>query len=153
MQATDQFIERMGRLFEQDGLARIAGRIFGRLLLAAEPKSLDDLVEELQVSKASVSTNTRLLARLGMVERTTFPGDRRDYYRVLESVHERMLELRLERLQATSELLGDGLRTPAAADPRVRKRLEQYGEFFDRMVEAIAEANRAMAADRKGGGA
>lgn len=152
MQATDQFIERMGQLFEQDGLARIAGRIFGRLLLAAEPKSLDDLVEELQVSKASVSTNTRLLARLGMVERTTFPGDRRDYYRVLESVHERMLELRLERLQATSELLGDGLRTPAAADPRVRKRLEQYGEFFDRMVEAIAEANRAMAADRKGGG-
>lgn len=152
MQPEDRFIERMGQLFERDGLARIAGRIFGRLLLAVGPMSLDDLVSGLQVSKASVSTNTRLLDRLGMVERLTFPGDRRDYYEVSEGVHERMLELRLQRFQATRELLGEGLRTEAAEDPQVRRRLEQFGEFFDRMVEAIAEAKRGMAADRKGAG-
>lgn len=152
MQAEDQFVERMGQLYERDGLARIAGRIFGQLLLAVEPMSLDDLVAALRVSKASVSTNTRLLDRLGVVERVTLPGDRRDYYQVTDRVHERMLEPRVQRLHETRKLLLEGLETEAAEDPRVQRRLEQFGEFFDRMVEVIEDARSAMADDEEGEG-
>ncbi|MBA2573067.1 MAG: hypothetical protein H0V06_08480, partial [Gemmatimonadetes bacterium] len=54
--AVEQFVERMGLFFEDDGHPRIAGRMFGFMLLSPEPCSLDDLAEQLQVSKASVST-------------------------------------------------------------------------------------------------
>ena len=54
----------MAVLLEADGLPRVAGRIFGTLLLAAEPRSLDDLASTLGVSKASISVNARLLQLL-----------------------------------------------------------------------------------------
>lgn len=150
MASEEQFIEHMGQLYERDGLPRIAGRIFGRLLLLEDALNLDQLAESLQVSKASVSTNARMLESAGMIERLTFPGDRRDYYRVSEEVHERMLELRLERMRLTRELLQEGLETERGRNPLIRKRLETYCDFFDRMIEAIAQARNALAAKRSG---
>ena len=72
--ATAQFTDRMGLLFEAEGQPRIAGRMFGYLLVSEDPRSLDQLAETLRVSKASVSTNARLLADKGMLERRLPPG-------------------------------------------------------------------------------
>ncbi len=144
MQATDRFIEQMGQLFEADGMPRIAGRTVGCLLLAEDPVTLDGLSERLKVSKASASTNTRLLESLQILERVTVPGDRRDYYRISENVHERMLELRLQRIRKTRKLLAEGLRTDAAKNPVVRKRLESFSTFFERMIDAITQAREGI---------
>ena len=66
---SSRFTDRIASLFEHDGLPPIAGRIFGLLLLSEEPRSLDQLSEELGISKASASTNARLLAQFGLVEK------------------------------------------------------------------------------------
>src|SRR5687767_1293747 len=79
---TARFIERMGLFCEADGLPRIAGRIFGFLLLQPDECSLDDIADALGVSKASVSNDTRRLQQLGLLARVGRPGDRRDYYAV-----------------------------------------------------------------------
>lgn len=57
---TADFIERIGGSLESDGRPRIAGRIFGLLLVSEDCRSLDELAVQLRVSKASVSTNARL---------------------------------------------------------------------------------------------
>ena len=64
---TAAFVEQIAVILETDGLPRVAGRIFGRLLVSAEPKSLDELAEHLGVSKASISINARLLEEKGVV--------------------------------------------------------------------------------------
>jgi DNA-binding transcriptional regulator GbsR (MarR family) len=135
--AAQRFVERMGQFFEQDGFARIAGRILGHLMLQVEPQSLDALAADLQVSKASVSTNTRMLEGLGALERVTRAGDRRDYYQVADLMHERMLELRLERFRATQKLLEEGMRSGAATDAVVCERMRSFADFFEYMVQAI----------------
>ncbi len=71
--AIQHFVERMGLMLEEDGMPRIAGRMFGYLLVHEGPFSLDELAERLQVSKASISTNARLLEQLGMLERISAP--------------------------------------------------------------------------------
>ena len=38
--ATTQFTDRMGLLFEAEGQPRIAGRLFGCLMVSDEPRSL-----------------------------------------------------------------------------------------------------------------
>jgi DNA-binding MarR family transcriptional regulator len=91
--AVEQFVERMGIMLEADGVPRIAGRIFGFLMVHAGAYSLDDLAEKLKVSKASVSTNARLMERLGVLERVAAPGDRRDYYQMRGDAWERMLRV------------------------------------------------------------
>ena len=67
---------------EADGLPRIAGRIFGYLLLNPGECSLEDLSSALGVSRASVSNDARRLAQMGLLERRSRPGDRRDYYSI-----------------------------------------------------------------------
>src|SRR5213082_3180893 len=81
------FIERMGLAAENDGLSRIAGRLFGALILESEPRSLDDLADDLAVSKASISTEARRLVDRGVAERVARAGDRRDYYAHIQDVH------------------------------------------------------------------
>src|SRR5690606_38581826 len=94
--AAAQFVERIGHIIEQDGLTRIAGRIFGHLLLSSEAQSLEDLAKAVRASKGSISQETRLLERLGALERVTRAGDRRVYYRIGERAMARMVALRLE---------------------------------------------------------
>ena len=147
--AATEFIEGMGQLFEADGFARISGRILGYLMLSVEPRSLQDVADALQVSRASVSNNARVLERLGALERVTLPGDRRDYYRMAEDIHERMLQMRLAHFRNTRELLTRAQGTRAARDTRVRARLEQCRSFFSHLEDAIQQTRAAWERDAR----
>jgi DNA-binding transcriptional regulator GbsR (MarR family) len=81
-QEQSNFIEETALLFEQTGLTRMAGRIFGYLLVMDEEAvSFDRLCEELQASKGSISSNIKVLAQLEFVIPVSLPGDRKTYYR------------------------------------------------------------------------
>jgi len=104
-EAARDFVERVGLHMEADGMPRSAGRIFGYMLLTEGSCSLDELADALQVSKASVSTNARLLEQVGVLERTIELGDRRDFYRMRPDAWERMLLLARKRWEAMQALL------------------------------------------------
>ena len=108
---TGRFTDRLATLFENDGQPPIAGRIFGLLLLSDDALSLDELADDLGVSKASASTNARLLAQLGVVEQVRRPGSRRDYYRMVPDLFERSMAQRLARWRRFTEVIGEGRRT------------------------------------------
>ena len=77
------YVEDFGLYFEQFGLARTAGRMLGWLLVGDPPhQTMDELVEVLQVSKSSISTTSRLLMYIGLVSKVSFPGERKDFYRI-----------------------------------------------------------------------
>jgi DNA-binding transcriptional regulator GbsR (MarR family) len=100
-----EFVEKIGLHMEAEGLPRSAGRIFGLLLLTDGAHSLDELAETLRVSKASVSVNARMLEQCGMLERTSEPGDRRDFYRMHPQAWTRMLEVARKRWDGLHALL------------------------------------------------
>jgi DNA-binding transcriptional regulator GbsR (MarR family) len=121
--ADEEFIERVGRFFEGDAAPRTSGRLLGLLLLEPAELSIDDIAERLRVSRASVSTNARHLETLGIVERVSRLGDRRDFYHIAPDVEHTLLRHRMNRLAAVELLLEAGTATPAARDERVRGRL------------------------------
>ncbi len=143
----DQFTHRMGLLFEQDALPPIAGRVFGLLMVSREPRCLSELAEVLHVSKASVSTNARLLARRGILELIRHSGDRRDFYRVPPDLFVRCVADRLERWNHFTEVVGEARRTLQIRSPAVRTRLEEYETGFAFMT---AQISHALAAWRRG---
>src|SRR5687768_17548228 len=108
---TAHFIETMGLVLEADGLPRIAGRIFGLLLVSEDPRSLDDLAAELRVSKGSVSTNARLLEQRGVLEQVSRPAARRDNYQVPRVLFSHTMAQRLARWQRFHEAIGAARRS------------------------------------------
>lgn len=138
--ATETFIETMGRHFEEEGIPRIAGRLFGLLMVNEAPCSLDDMAERLQVSKGSVSSNSRMLEQWGVVERVTRPGDRRDYYHLAHDMERRILERQMEHVVKMRERLREGLASMPDAPQAVRDRFLAAVAFQENTLEALGEA-------------
>jgi DNA-binding transcriptional regulator GbsR (MarR family) len=134
-----EFIERAGMLWENDGLPRIAGRIFALTLLSNEARSLDEIASLLGVSKASVSNDTRLLERLGFIERVSRPGDRRDYYQSSERSFERAIGERVRRMGELQKLIESG-KALAIDSPAVRARLDDHHTAFSHVTKALKDA-------------
>lgn len=70
----------LGRLAGFFGFSDVMGRLYGTLLLSPEPLSLDELAEDLQISKGSVSMNMRSIERWGMAKEVWVRGERKKYY-------------------------------------------------------------------------
>ena len=145
----ERFIERMGMHAEEEGFTRIGGRIFGYLLLQPDECSLDDMAEALGVSKASISTDARRLEQFGLLQRTTRPGDRRDYYSISDDVFSRSLEVSMERMRRFHQLMQQA-RTLPIRSPDVRVRFDDMDQAYEHalgsMTEALARWNRTRAA-------
>ncbi|QQL45609.1 GbsR/MarR family transcriptional regulator [Sulfuriroseicoccus oceanibius] len=62
------------------GLPKSVGGIYGYLFTSRAPRSLDDVVTELKVSKGSGSQGLAVLRQLGAVRSVTLEGSRRDYF-------------------------------------------------------------------------
>lgn len=144
----ERFVERAGMLWEKDGFPRIAGRIFGLALLTEDPLSLDELAESLGVSRASISTDTRLLERMGLLERVTKPGDRKDYYQSTERSFERAIAERVHRMRDFEALVESGRAIPGTS-AAVRERLADHHFAFSHITKALETALRGLEAKHR----
>lgn len=124
------FIEESGILFEMVGLPRMAGRIFGWLLISNPPhQSPSELAEVLQASKGSISTTTRLLMQIGLIERVSLPGQRRDYFRVKPDAWSQLTRQRMAQMTAFRQLAERGLELMAGQDVELQQRLEEMRDM------------------------
>lgn len=78
----DSMLDGLGQLADYFGFSKVMGQLYGTLLLSDEPLCLDDMMDRLGISKASVSMNMRSLEHLGMVRQVWVRGGsgRRKYY-------------------------------------------------------------------------
>jgi DNA-binding transcriptional regulator GbsR (MarR family) len=137
---TSAFVEKIAILLEADGMPRVAGRLFGLLLVSAEPRSLDELASQLGLSKASISINARLLEEKGVVERTGRQADRRDYYSIAEDILERTLEQRIAKIRRFQQSIAEARKTCTIDDEVVRSRLENMDMAHNHLIDATARA-------------
>ncbi len=104
------FIEKVGLYFEQIGFPRMGGRIFAWLLISESPQaSMAELMEALQASKSSISSMTRLLIQVELIEVVSLPGVRRDYFRIRDDAWTKALKDRLAQAFTFRQLAAEGL--------------------------------------------
>jgi len=137
---TSEFIEKIGLLFEHGGSTRTHGRLMGLLLVHDKPLSLDEMADHLQVSKASLSTNARMAVQIGMAQRVSRPGDRKDYYEMTPGSFENMVSHRLQAIDVFIHLANDGLEAVEADNKTARARLEQMKDFYQFFLEELKQS-------------
>lgn len=127
-------IEEFGIVSEAHGMPRMAGRILGRLLMCTPPhQSLSCLAEDVQASKGSVSTMTRLLIERRIVERITFPGDRQDYVRVRSGSIGEMFTHTIRHADIQARLLERALTVADDHSTEGLARIREAHDFFSFM--------------------
>jgi DNA-binding transcriptional regulator GbsR (MarR family) len=144
-----QFAEEVGRVFEQFGIARMAGRMLGWLLICDPPRqSSADLGRALGASKGAISMATRLLESYGLARRMAVPGERGDFFEVVPDAFTRAHD-QAGKLRVFRELMQLGLDVLAAQGQQDSPRAERLREthdlyaFMERELPALMERFRA----------
>lgn len=150
--AAQNFIQQMGLVMQADGGPRIAGRIFGLLLVEGRAMSLSEIATSLEVSRASASTNARLLARGGLLRLISRPGDRQDFYELVENPFQHMLASMGARLRRMASQIAEAEPQFLPDDPakaRIRDLADQHLRSAQ-FIEEWAANLRHSQAKRKG---
>jgi DNA-binding transcriptional regulator GbsR (MarR family) len=153
----DDMLSGLGQLANYFGFGKVMGQIFGALLMSAQPLSLDDLVERLDISKANVSINMRTLENLGMVREVHVKGGggRRKFYKaeadfwqivstILQGREMRdvgraisVMDDNIRRLKAEIPTLTDEQRQTAAVYMERMEQMRVLFEFARMMIQAV----------------
>lgn len=135
-EAAVEFIEELSLSAEADGFPRIAGRIIGLLIVRQEPVSFEEIAEQLQVSRGSISTNTRLLESRGALRRVSRLGERKDLFEVGPDFLERMYEQRLQRERAGHRIASKARAALPASYTRTKDALKRMEELSTQVLDA-----------------
>ena len=143
------YIEEFGLFFEQFGLPRTAGRMLGWLLVCDPPhQTMDELTEVLQVSKSSVSTTSRMLIQSGLVEKVSFPGERKDFYRISDNAWIQAWVVRVKQTVAVRQLAERGLDLLSDETLKRRARLQTMHDLYEFLEEELPKLTERWLKER-----
>jgi DNA-binding transcriptional regulator GbsR (MarR family) len=146
----ERFVEDFALAVEASGMPRTAGRIVALLIMLDAGAELDEIARHLRASRASVSTNTRLLESLGAIERFSAAGQRRIQYRIADFRYVRFTEAALARMRRIQGIARETRRQLPRAMAGARARLERLEEYYE---ASITTAEMVLARLRKEAGA
>ncbi|SMO91300.1 GbsR/MarR family transcriptional regulator [Gracilimonas mengyeensis] len=137
------FVDAFSLKIEELGHPRIYGQILGWLLICDPPhQSFPDFMENLDISKASVSNTTRMLLEQGLIEKVRVKGERQIYFKLKEGslvdFMERQLQLTLDLEAITSKGL-ELVKQEGQPDHRRLKKANDFHRFLARQTKDLLE--------------
>lgn len=79
-EAKEAFIEAWGTLGLAWGINKTMAQIFALLLMTPDPLSVEQIMEELKISRGNCSMNLRALIDWRLIHKTAKKGERREYF-------------------------------------------------------------------------
>lgn len=105
-----QFVSnQMSLQLECDGHSPLVGRILALLLFASEPISLQEIAEQLKVTRAAVSVHIRSMERIGLCYKVATSNDRKNYYYIADDIDLSSIRAFKERMVGTQQMVDTAL--------------------------------------------
>lgn len=134
---TEEFIEHMGLMTHAEGAPKIAGQILGYLIIEGAPRTLTQMTDALRISKASASTNARLLELRGLARRVSPVGQRQDAYEAIEPPNLAVIRALGERFRENADKMSEiGTEFPPT-HAAARERVEKFAQFYRKTAEFL----------------
>ncbi|MBP0903455.1 GbsR/MarR family transcriptional regulator [Mariniflexile gromovii] len=87
-EAKIKFISTWGSLGTLWGINKAMAQIQALLFISTKPLSMEEIMEELQISRGNTSMNLRQLMDWGIVTKELIPGERKEYFSTEKEVQE-----------------------------------------------------------------
>ncbi len=147
-EAKQQFIQSWGALATQWGINKTMAQIHAYLMISKEPRSVEDIMEELQISRGNVSMNLRELMNWGIVFKEFKPGERKEYFVSEQDVNEMVRKITMERNRREIKPILNVLQDVKNIDEKnteseyfIQKtsELEEVISFADKIIEQVTK--------------
>ncbi|PVY42182.1 GbsR/MarR family transcriptional regulator [Pontibacter virosus] len=125
-------IEEFGIYQENNGFQPAVARVMGLLLVSDRAElTFDEISETLNISKSATSNALNMLLNTGHIEYTTFPGDRKRYFRIKSSNWRDLFGKKMEDLSHLNGLLKRVLEVRKRENPVYDAKLNDFISFLD----------------------
>lgn len=143
-ETVNHFIEQMGIIAQSDGLPRISGKILGLFLVEDGPFSFQEIAERLKVSRGSVSTNTRLLENLRVIDRVSKMGQRGDFFQLAEDPYAKLLQGVSQRMEKSIAVLTETRKALPSSWSQSQLRLSDLEQFYSEYLNSTNSLIRRL---------
>jgi DNA-binding transcriptional regulator GbsR (MarR family) len=148
-EAKAKFLQTWGTLATQWGINRTMAQIHALLLVAPEPLSAEDVMEQLMISRGNANMNLRELIDWGLIFRHLKPGERREFFVAEKDIWKVARQVAKERrrreikpvLEVLAELQLADADTPEAIEfQKVISGISSVAGFADSTLNAVVRA-------------
>ena len=96
-EAKIKFVSTWGSLGSLWGINKAMAQIQALLFVSTKPLSMEDIMEDLKISRGNTSMNLRQLMDWGIVTKEIIPGERKEYFTTEKDVQELARTIAKER--------------------------------------------------------
>lgn len=151
IEVQDIFLDRINQICNKLGLNNIMAQLYAVLYLSDKPLSLDDMVERLKISKASVSVNIRALERYNAVKKIWVRKSRKDYYEaepdIAKVVRDRIKFMTQSRLSEISDMIDlsyETLNSVDSSDKEGKDGIKIFTQRLDKLKKLHDKAKAVL---------
>jgi len=148
-EAKNKFVQTWGALGSQWGINKTMAQIHALLMVSKEAVSMEDIMQELQISRGNASMNLRGLMDWGIVYKANKPGERREFFVAEKDLDELATKIAKERskreikpaLKVLKEVSGVDADSSEEAKHFVMqtKKLYDFVAKADEMIDKVTE--------------
>ncbi|MFM9985783.1 MAG: GbsR/MarR family transcriptional regulator [Flavobacteriales bacterium] len=141
-----KFIDTWGGLGSAWGISKSMAQMHAFLLTSPEAMSMEDIMEELNMSRGNVNLNVRSLVDWGLVERISVKGERKEYFRAEKDIWRIATKIAGERRKRELEPVVNTLMQVKDIDPADRKKKEaqQFIQFIESLEDFVRKVDGAL---------
>lgn len=139
-EAKNKFVQTWGALGSQWGINKTMAQIHALLMVAPEVLSMEEIMEELQISRGNASMNLRALMDWGIVYKEYKPGERREYFAAEKDLDELAVKIAQERskreIKPALKVLKEVSSSVEGTSAEARHFTEQTNKLYDFVLKA-----------------
>lgn len=151
IEAKAEFINQWGILGSQWGINRTMAQVHALLLVASQPLSTDDIMNELNISRGNANMNVRDLIDWQLVQKTLIAGDRKEYFtaekdiwkvatRIMLQRKKRELDPMVEVLGKLSNIEGDKRNADIKAFTETIGNIQRFAGHAEKTLDTVIKA-------------
>lgn len=139
-EAKNKFIQTWGALGSQWGINKTMAQIHALLMVSPEPLSMEDVMDELLISRGNASMNLRALMDWGIVYKEYKSGERKEFFTAEKDLDELAVKIAKERskreIKPALKVLKDVSSINPAQSAETKHFVEKTNELYDFVLKA-----------------
>lgn len=146
----EKFIQSWGAFGSNWGINRTMAQIHALLLLAHEPLSAEDIMEELQISRGNANMNIRALVDWGLVHKELKSGERKEFFVAEKDMWLVVKKIIIQRkkkelepmIRVLDEMSGIQTKDPASEEfKKIVSELKLFSSKADATLDALIKSD------------
>lgn len=143
-EAKQKFISTWGSLGSSWGINKAMAQIQALLFISIRPLSMEEIMDELQISRGNTSMNLRQLIDWGIVTKENVLGERKEYFTTEKDVQELARIIAKERSRRELQPVIKSLKELSSIKPNDSEEFREFTKQTKAMYELASVADTLL---------